>query len=99
MSPIPRAKALKLASAAHEMGAEALRGRLERNEAGRWMVGYIEIESWLSRHAGLEIVLAVAAIDDAAAPAYKRVCRTCGDEFEGPACPRCETVRRRLRGR
>ena len=63
MTTVPRASALKLASTAHEMGAEALRGTLEQNAAGRWTVGHIEVESWLSRYAGQELVLAAAAID------------------------------------
>jgi hypothetical protein len=88
-----------LASVAHDIGAEALRGTLARNEAGRWMVGHIDIESWLSRHADYEVVLAVAAIDPEAVPAYVRTCRTCGNEFEGRTCPHCEAVRKRLRGR
>jgi hypothetical protein len=87
-----------LASTAHDLGAEALRGSLAQNEAGRWMVGHIEIESWLSRHAGQEIVLAVAAIDDATPMVYTRTCRTCGRDYEGRTCPHCEAVRRRLRG-
>jgi rubrerythrin len=98
MSPIRRADALRLASAARELGAEALRGTLEQNEDGRWMIGYIEVESWLSRHAGQEMVLAAAAIDQEAPVAYTRVCRTCGNEYEGRTCPHCEAVRRRLRG-
>jgi hypothetical protein len=80
------------------LGAEALRGRLEQNESGRWMIGHIEIESWLSRHEGSELVLAAAAIDEATPMAYVRVCRTCGREYEGRTCEYCESVRRRLRG-
>lgn len=98
MSRIPRADALRLASTAHELGAEALRGKLEQDENGRWTIGYIEVESWLSRHAGEEIVLAVAAIDHEAPVIYTRTCRTCGNEYEGRSCPHCEAVRRRLRG-
>jgi rubrerythrin len=98
MSSIPRASALRLASAARDLGAEALRGKLEQNEDGRWTIGYIEVESWLSRHAGQELVLAVAAIDEETPRAYIRVCRTCGNEYEGRSCPHCEAVRRRLRG-
>jgi rubrerythrin len=98
MSPIPKADALKLASAARDLGAEALRGTLEQNKDGRWTVGYIEVESWLSRHAGQEVVLAVAAIDQEAPMVYTRTCRTCGNEYEGRTCPHCEAVRRRLRG-
>ena len=86
MSPIPRANALKLASTARDLGAEALRGLLEQNETGHWTVGHIEVEGWLSRHEGYELVLAVAAIDRETPMAYTRT------------CPHCEQVRRRLRG-
>lgn len=98
MSPVPRASALKLAGTAHDLGAEALRGTLEQNESGRWTVGHIDIASWLSRHEGQEVVLAVAAIDQETPMAYVRTCRTCGNEYEGRTCPHCEAVRRRLRG-
>ena len=98
MSPIPRASALRLASMARDLGAEALRGTLDQNDDGRWTIGYIEAESWLSRHAGQEVVLVVAAIDDETPMAYTRTCRTCGNEYEGRTCPHCEEVRRRLRG-
>jgi hypothetical protein len=98
MSAIPRASALKLASTARDLGAEALRGVLEQDEAGRWTVGHIEVESWLSRHEGQELVLVAAAIDTQTPMAYTRTCRTCGNEYEGRTCPHCEAVRRRLRG-
>lgn len=99
MSPIPRADALRLASTAYDLGAEALRGQLAQNEAGRWMIGQIDVESWLSRHAGQELVLAAAAIEPDAVATYKRVCRTCGQEYEGRTCPHCEEVLNRLRRR
>jgi rubrerythrin len=97
--PTSKANALKLASTAHDLGAEALRGRLQQNEAGHWTIGFVEIESWLSRHAGYELVLAVAAIEaeSGAGTAYTRTCRTCGREYEGATCPHCEAVRRRFR--
>ena len=98
MSSIPRASALQLASTARDLGAEALRGLLEQNEDGRWTVGHIEVESWLSRFEGSELVLAAAAIDQSTPMAYTRTCRTCGNEYEGRVCPHCEQVRRRLRG-
>ncbi|MGD2206821.1 MAG: hypothetical protein PVH17_08585 [Anaerolineae bacterium] len=98
MSSIPRASALKLAGTARDLGAEALRGILEQNEEGRWTVGHIEVESWLSRHAGQEIVLAVGAIDTETPMTFTRTCRTCGNEYQGRTCPHCEAVRRRLRG-
>jgi hypothetical protein len=98
MAAVSRASAQKLASTAHGLGAEALRGLLTQNEAGRWLIGHIEIESWLSRHTGREIVLAVAAIEEDAPVPYVRICRTCGRDYEGSGCPHCEAVRRRLRG-
>ena len=98
MSPIPRASALRLASNARDTGAEALRGLLEKNEDGRWTVGHIEIESWLSRFAGEELVLIAAAIDEETPLPYTRTCRTCGNDYEGRECPHCAAVRRRLRG-
>ena len=98
MSAIPRASALKLASTARDLGAEALRGILEKDENGRWTIGHIEVESWLSRYEGQELVLVAAAIDTQTPIAYTRTCRTCGNEYEGRTCPHCEAVRRRLRG-
>jgi len=98
MPIIPRADALQLASTAREMGAEAIRGVLEQNAEGRWTVGHIEVESWLSRLKGMEVVLTLAALDAETPQAYKRTCRTCGNEYEGRTCPHCEAVRRRFRG-
>lgn len=98
MSSIPRDDAQRLANAARELGAEALRGTLEQNEAGRWTLGFIEVESWLSRYEGQEVVLAAAAIDQETPMAYIRTCRTCGNDYEGRTCPHCEAVRQRLRG-
>jgi hypothetical protein len=52
MSPIPRASALRLATTSRDLGAEVLRGLLEQDTAGRWTVGHIAVESWLSRYEG-----------------------------------------------
>lgn len=98
MPPIPRTSALTLASTARDVGAEALRGVLEQDSDGRWTVGHIEVESWLSRYEGYELVLVAAPIDQETPMAYTRTCRTCGNEYEGRTCPHCEAVRRRLRG-
>ena len=97
MSPTSKANALRLASLAHEVGADALRGTLRQNEEGRWTISFTEIESWLSSHAGAEVVLAIASIEQEAPATYRRTCRTCGNAYEGPACPHCEEVRSRLR--
>ncbi len=97
MSAIPRSSARRLTDTARDLGAEALSGQLTQNEAGRWTVSYVEIESWLSRYQGREIVLIAASIDETPI-AYTRICRTCGNEYQGRTCPHCEAVRRRLRG-
>jgi hypothetical protein len=89
---------MRLVSAGRDIGAEALRGILEQKADGRWTVGHIEVESWLSRHEGQEMVVLMAAIDPTVPMAYTRTCRTCGNEYEGRTCPHCEAVRRRLRG-
>ncbi len=97
MSSTSKGNALKLASTAQELGGEALRGTLEQNEAGRWTISYVELESWLSRYAGQELVVAVAAIEPESARPYTRTCRTCGRDYEGASCPHCDAIRRRLR--
>ena len=97
MSPTSKGNALKLASTAQELGGEALRGTLTQNEAGHWTISYVELESWLSRYAGQELVVAVAAIESDTAKPYTRTCRTCGRDYEGASCPHCDEIRRRLR--
>ena len=97
MSPTSKGNALKLASTAQELGGEALRGTLTQNEAGHWTISYVELESWLSRYAGQELVVAVAAIESDTAKPYTRTCRTCGRDYEGAICPHCDEIRRRLR--
>lgn len=99
MSPVVRTSALRLASTAHDMGAEALRGNLEKDASGRLMIGHIDLLSWLSRHEGAEVVVAIAAIDAETPITFTRTCRTCGNDYEGRACPHCEAVRQRLRGK
>jgi hypothetical protein len=98
MSEVPRSEALAFATSARAQGAAVLRGLLERNEDGRWTVGHIGVESWLSRYEGQEVVLAVLAVDQEAPMPFTRTCRTCGNEYSGRSCPHCEAVRRRLRG-
>jgi hypothetical protein len=97
MSSTSKGNALKLASTAQELGGEALRGTLTQNEAGHWTISYVELESWLSRYAGQELVVAVAAIESDTAKPYTRTCRTCGRDYEGASCPHCDEIRRRLR--
>ncbi|HNS50441.1 MAG TPA: hypothetical protein PKO09_04585 [Anaerolineae bacterium] len=97
MASTSKAHALRLASLATEAGAETLRGTLRQDEEGRWLVGFTEVGPWLARHAGTEVVLVIASIEEAQA-AYSRTCRTCGTLYSTPTCPHCKEVRNRLRG-
>jgi hypothetical protein len=94
---ISRLEARELMSRGYEMGAAVLNGVLRRREDGTWMVDDRTLESWLEEQQGLEVVLVAAEIAEGAG--NRRVCRTCGTEFEGYECPHCREVHRRLRGR
>ncbi len=93
-----RASVRELASAAYELDSGVVEGRLRRSaEGGRWMVNDVELNEWLARYDGQEIVLIVASLEDDR-PIPPKVCRTCGTEYIGAKCPRCREVRIRLRG-
>lgn len=94
-----KASIRELASAAYELDAGVVEGRLHRSaEDGRWMVGDVKLNEWLARYEGQEVVLFVASLDDDR-PVASRTCRTCGTEYVGVYCPRCREARVRLRGR
>ena len=86
-----------LASRAIDMGAGALRGFLHRGEAGEWIVGGTDVNVWLGRYEGFELILLALPIGERGTPSMK-TCRTCGREYEGDVCPHCQTARKRLRG-
>jgi hypothetical protein len=90
-------EARELMSRAYEMGAVVLNGVVRRRDDGVWVIDDQPLESWVEEQQGLEVVLVAAQI--AEGPGTRRVCRTCGTEFEGYECPRCREVHRRLRGR
>ena len=93
-----KASIRELASAAYELESGVVEGRLKRDaEGGRWMVGDTQLNEWLDRYAGQQIVLIVASLDDNR-PVPHKVCRTCGTEYVGIECPRCREARIRLRG-
>jgi hypothetical protein len=94
---IRKASVLELATYAYELDAGVLRGVLERNEDGSWMVDGNVIEEWLAPHKGQSVVLIVASLEDDR-PMKVKVCRTCGREYSGIECSHCRRVRRRLRG-
>lgn len=94
---IRKASILELATHAYELDAGVLRGVLERNTDGSWMLNGIALEEWLSAYDGQSMVLIAASLEDDR-PMKIRVCRTCGREYEGAGCPHCHRVRKRLRG-
>jgi len=99
MPAVRKAVVRELATAAYELEAGVIEGRLHRSpEDGRWMVGDTPLNSWLERFADQQVYLIVASLEDER-PLPVKVCRTCGTEYVGGECPRCRDARRRLRGR
>jgi rRNA maturation endonuclease Nob1 len=95
--PITRLEARELINRGYEMGAAVLTGSVERREDGTWVVSDSSLEDWLQALEGRAVVLVAAEIAEGAG--VRRVCHTCGTEYEGHECPRCREVHRRLRGR
>ena len=98
MNTIRRAAILKLASAAYEMNLDVSNGVAHKDEDGRWYIGDHSLESWLSTHAGEEVVLVMGSLADDT-PVETRTCRTCGRDYTELECPHCRANRIRLRGR
>ena len=93
-----KASIRELASAAYELDAGVVEGRLRSSpEDSTWVVGDARLDDWLARYDGQEIVLIVASLDDER-PAPSKTCRTCGTQYVGVYCPRCREARIRLRG-
>ena len=80
----------------YELGATVLNGTVLRQVDGTWSVGDRPLDEVLAALEGEEIALVVGAIGERAGA--KRICRVCGTEYEGHACPRCREIRQRLRG-
>jgi hypothetical protein len=95
---VSKSDAQELASQAIDMGARVLRGFLHRGEAEEWIVGSTDVNVWLSRYEGFELILFAVPIEERGTAEIK-TCRTCGREYEGDACPHCQTARERLRGK
>jgi hypothetical protein len=94
-----KASIRELASSAYELDSGVVEGRLRRSpEDGRWMVDSTQLDEWLARYDGQEIVLIVALLNEDR-PMAAKTCRTCGTEYVGIHCPRCREARIRLRGR
>jgi hypothetical protein len=93
---ISRTDALNLSTTAYEMGADILRGLLERSSAtSGWVIGDSSLDEWLEAHKGQELIVILASVGSTSAS--KRICGTCGREYYGNQCPHCREVRQRLR--
>ena len=95
---LSRTEALNLSANALEMGADVLRGHLQKaREGSEWDLGDTDLTKWLERYEGQDLLIIVAPVGPASAE--RHVCRTCGTEYVGNQCPHCREVRLRLRGR
>ncbi len=89
----------ELATRAHEMGANVLRGPLQRSDENReWVIGDAHLHEWLARYEGQNLLLIVAVIREEQ-ESLAKTCKTCGREYHGSECPYCREARERLRGR
>jgi hypothetical protein len=95
---IRKASVLELATAAYELDATVMRGRLAKLPDGTWTVGGINVEGRITPLEGQEIVVIVASLDDSRA-VETRICPRCGRDYTGAFCPNCREARLRLRGR
>ena len=94
-----KASIRELTTAAYELDIAVVQGSAQR-VAGerRWLVNGQDLDQWLARHEGEEVVVILASLEDDR-PLPSKTCRTCGTEYAGVACPRCRAARIRLRGR
>jgi len=83
-------------SLGYELGATVLDGVLERRADGTWWVGDRALDDVLADWDGCDVTVVAAAQGQTVGPT--QVCRVCGTEYTGHACPRCREVRKRLRG-
>ncbi len=95
---VRKASVLELATAAYDLDAPVLRGRLTKSPDGTWTVGGVSVEGRLVPFEGQEIVLIIASLDDTR-EVSPRTCPRCGREYTGAYCPHCREARLRLRGR
>lgn len=97
MSAMRRAAIYKLAKLAREIELDVMEGELRQDTNGRWHVGEYDLSSWLNRHSGENLVLALGSLSDKR-PVNTRTCRTCGRDYTELECPHCRQNRIRLRG-
>ena len=92
-----RAAILRLATSAYEMGLDVVQGEITMGADGRWLIGVNDLQTWLSRRQGEEVVLVLGALADNR-PVTVMTCRTCGRDYTDTECPHCRANRRRFRG-
>jgi len=94
-----KASIRELTTAAYELDIAVVQGSAQR-DAGerRWLVNGRDLDQWLARHEGEEVVVILASLEDDR-PLPSKTCRTCGTDYTGASCPRCRAARIRLRGR
>lgn len=94
-----KASIRELTTAAYELDIDVIQGSAQR-DAGerRWLVNGQDLDQWLARHEGEEVMVILASLEDER-PMPSKTCRTCGTEYAGVSCPRCRSARIRLRGR
>jgi hypothetical protein len=83
-------------SLGYELRATVLTGALQRRNDGTWWIGDRALEEVLAGWEGREVTLVADMMGQAAGPS--QICRVCGTEYQGHACPRCREIRKRLRG-
>ena len=94
-----KASIRELASAAYELDLGVMEGRIHQDpETGSVSIGGTQLKEWLTKYDGQDVIVIVASLSDER-PVRTKVCRTCGTEYTGIACPRCREARIRLRGR
>ena len=94
--PVFRREARVLMNLGYELGATVLMGALHRRPDGSWAIGERSLEDLLAECENREVVLVADALGQS--KGVTQVCRVCGTEYQGHACPRCREVRKRLRG-
>jgi hypothetical protein len=94
---LSRSEARQLAIKAVEAGARVLQGVVTLGPEGVKVDGK-DITEWLTQHAGTELMLIAAPVSQIIVEPELKTCYTCGEDYKGDICPRCQEARARLRG-
>jgi hypothetical protein len=98
MKSMRRSIILKTAAGAYELGLDVLNGQTKRDENGHWKIGHHDLDKWLQKHEGEELVMIIGSLEDDT-PVQTRTCHTCGRDYTDLECPHCRSSRMRLRGK